>query len=70
MAAEDLIHVLTLCGNCSCGCPELYLDPTAPAEQRIAITDDFGNTIRLSGAQLGDIIELARAGSLDEAAKA
>ncbi|WP_326553918.1 hypothetical protein [Micromonospora sp. NBC_01813] len=70
MAAEELVHVLTLCGNCSCGCPELYIDPSAPIEQRIVISDDFGSTIRLSPAQLGDIVELARAGSLDEATKA
>ncbi|MFY1702915.1 hypothetical protein ACN28G_14400 [Micromonospora sp. WMMA1923] len=70
MAQENLVHILTLCGNCNCGCPELYVDPKAPAEQRVVITDDFGNAIRLSGGQLRDIVDLARAGALDDAANA
>ncbi|NGM13556.1 hypothetical protein [Verrucosispora sioxanthis] len=70
MAQESLVHVLTLCGSCNCGCPELYVDPQAPVEQRVVITDDFGNAIRLSGGQLRDIVELARAGALDDAANA
>ncbi|MBX7270071.1 hypothetical protein KIF24_31315 [Micromonospora sp. Llam7] len=65
MATDGLVHVLTLCGNCNCGCPELYVDPQAPAEQRVVITDDFGNSIRLSGGQLSDIVAMARAGALD-----
>ncbi|MBM7075450.1 hypothetical protein JQX11_03650 [Micromonospora sp. MMS20-R1-14] len=70
MAADGLVHVLTLCGNCNCGCPELYIDPAAPAEQRVVITDDFGNAIRLSGGQLSDIVGLARSGALDDVASA
>jgi hypothetical protein len=58
-------HVTTFCGQCSCGCPELYLDPEAPAEQRVVITDDFGQHIRMSVAQLQVIVDDARAGVLD-----
>ncbi|ASW54814.1 hypothetical protein [Plantactinospora sp. KBS50] len=65
MADNGLVHVLTLCGNCNCGCPELYVDPQAPQEQRVVITDDFGSAIRLSGDQLRDIVQMARDGALD-----
>jgi hypothetical protein len=65
---EGLVHVLTLCGQCSCGCPELFVDPHAGDDQRVVITDDFGGSIRLSQAQLRDIIGLARGGALDAAA--
>jgi len=68
MSTDGLVHVVTLCGQCSCGCPELYLDPAAAEEQRVVITDDFGNAIRLSRAQLRDIIGLAREGALDATA--
>lgn len=69
MSQDNLVHMLTLCGSCSCGCPELYLDPAAAEEQRVVITDDFGSAIRLSRAQLRDIIGLARDGSLDAAVR-
>ena len=28
-------HIATFCGQCNCGCPELYLDDTAAPEQRV-----------------------------------
>ncbi len=68
MSDRELVHVLTLCGSCSCGCPELYLDESAPETQRVVITDDFGSAIRLSPAQLRDIVGLAREGALDSIA--
>jgi hypothetical protein len=58
-------HVATFCGQCNCGCPELYLDPTADEERRVVITDDFGAHIRMSPAQLAVIVEDVRAGVLD-----
>jgi hypothetical protein len=30
-------HIATFCGSCSCGCPELYVDDTAPPERRVVI---------------------------------
>lgn len=62
---ENLQHVVTFCGQCSCGCPELHVDPTADDERRIVITDDFGQHIQMSVAQLAVIVEDARAGVLD-----
>jgi hypothetical protein len=61
-----LRHVATFCGQCNCGCPELYVDPAAPEERRIVITDDFGQRIQMSVAQLRVIVDDARAGVLDE----
>ena len=61
-----LQHVTTFCGQCSCGCPELYLDPAADEDRRVVITDDFGASIRMSLAQLAVIVDDARAGVLDE----
>ena len=61
-----LQHVATFCGQCNCGCPELYIDPAAPEERRIVITDDFGQRIQMSVEQLRAIVDDARAGVLDE----
>lgn len=61
-----LIHVLTFCGECSCGCPELFLEPDAPEERRVVITDDFGQHIQMSLDQLRAIVDQARRGALDE----
>lgn len=63
----DRIHVLTFCGQCDCGCPELFLEPQAPEERRIVITDDFGQRIQMSLDQLRVIVEQARTGALDDA---
>jgi hypothetical protein len=60
-----LQHVATFCGQCSCGCPELYLDPDAGDERRVVITDDFGQRIQMSLAQLAVIVDDARNGVLD-----
>ncbi|MER8104857.1 hypothetical protein [Kitasatospora sp. NPDC094016] len=53
------------CGNCNCGCPELFFDPAAPADRRIRITDDFGQQIHMSTEQFADILTQAKSGSLD-----
>jgi len=60
-----LQHVATFCGQCSCGCPELYVDPDAGDERRVVITDDFGQRIQMSLAQLAVIVDDARNGVLD-----
>ncbi len=60
-----LQHVATFCGQCSCGCPELYVDPHAGDERRVVITDDFGQRIQMSLAQLAVIVDDARNGVLD-----
>lgn len=61
----QLVHVATFCGKCDCGCPELYVDPTADPLKRIVITDDFGQRIQMSQDQLEDLVEQARSGALD-----
>ncbi|EIV91165.1 hypothetical protein [Frankia sp. QA3] len=65
-AAESSRHVLTFCGKCSCGCPELFVDHEAPAERRIVLTDDFGQRIQMSVEQLQVIVDEARAGRITE----
>ena len=60
-----LEHVTTFCGNCSCGCPELFVDREADAAHRIVLTDDFGQKVHMSAEQFGDIIAQAKSGALD-----
>lgn len=54
--------------QCGCGdpnCPQLFIDDSAPPEQRIVLADDFGSQVRMSAAQFGDIIAQAKSGTLD-----
>ncbi|NUR87414.1 MAG: hypothetical protein HOY71_25315 [Nonomuraea sp.] len=62
--------IARFCGQCSCGCPELYVDHDAPAERQVIITDDFGQRVEMSLDQFGSIVEAAKAGALDEPALA
>ncbi|MFJ9536946.1 hypothetical protein ACIRPX_06805 [Streptomyces sp. NPDC101225] len=55
----------TFCGECNCGCPQLFVDPNAPAERRILLTDDFGQRVQMSVDQFGSLVEEAKAGKLD-----
>jgi hypothetical protein len=64
---NTLIPVATFCGNCNCGCPALSVDPTAPPERRIVITDDFGQRIEMSRDQFADLLGQAGNGTLDAA---
>jgi hypothetical protein len=61
-----LTRLVVLCGQCNCGCPELLVDHAAPPEQRIVITDDFGQRVQMSADQLQVLIEEARSGRLGE----
>ncbi|WP_370152386.1 hypothetical protein [Streptacidiphilus sp. EB129] len=63
--SESVTRLATFCGNCKCGCPELFVDPAAPAEKRIRITDDFGQQIQMSADQFQDLLTQAKAGALD-----
>ncbi|SDD35132.1 hypothetical protein [Actinokineospora iranica] len=58
-------HIATFCGQCDCGCPELWIDPDAPEEKRVVITDDFGQRIQMSLGQLSDLIGDVKGGVLD-----
>ncbi len=57
--------VATFCGECNCGCPQLFVDESAPLEKRIVLTDDFGSQVRMSTAQFGDLLAQAKSGALD-----
>lgn len=62
-----LTRLALLCGQCSCGCPELLVDHEAPPQRRIVITDDFGQRVQMSEDQLLVLIEEARSGRLGAA---
>jgi hypothetical protein len=55
-----------LCGQCNCGCPELFVDHAAEPERRIVITDDFGQRVQMRAEQFQVLVEQARLGQLDE----
>jgi hypothetical protein len=57
--------VATFCGECDCGCPQLFVDPNAPTERRIVLTDDFGQRIQMSADQFSSLIDEAKTGKLD-----
>ncbi|MFF9405037.1 hypothetical protein ACF1B0_05770 [Streptomyces anandii] len=60
--------VATFCGNCNCGCPQLFVDPGAPDDRRIVLTDDFGQQVQMSADQFSSIVADAKAGKLDSIA--
>ncbi|MFF8827877.1 hypothetical protein [Streptomyces sp. NPDC015131] len=60
----------TFCGKCDCGCPQLFVDPAAPAERRVLLTDDFGQRVQMSVDQFASLVEEAKAGNLDGIATA
>lgn len=62
---NGLEPVATFCGKCDCGCPQLFVDPAAPAERRVVLTDDFGQRAEMSADQFGSLVEEAKAGKLD-----
>jgi len=62
-----ITRIAVLCGNCSCGCPELLIDNDAAENRRIVITDDFGQRVQMSADQLLALIEEARSGRLEKA---
>jgi hypothetical protein len=61
-----LVPVMRFCCHCHCGCVELFLDPEAAEEQRVVMTDDFGQHIQMSVAQLRTVVKHMKSGSLDE----
>ncbi|WP_371658573.1 hypothetical protein [Streptomyces sp. NBC_00280] len=57
--------VATFCGDCDCGCPQLFVDPHAPADKRVRITADFGQQVQMSEEQFADLVAQAKSGALD-----
>ncbi|WP_084467627.1 hypothetical protein [Actinokineospora inagensis] len=66
MNSEHMQHIATFCGQCNCGCPELWIDQQAPEERRVVITDDFGQRIQMSLGQLSDLVDDVKAGVVDQ----
>ncbi|WP_245594530.1 hypothetical protein [Actinospica robiniae] len=64
-AHPELCSIKVFCGDCSCGCPELFLDPKADQARRIVLADDFGQHVQMSVEQLGVLVREAKAGELD-----
>jgi hypothetical protein len=64
-ATPELRHIATFCGKCDCGCPEVYIADNAPAERRVVITDDFGQRVEMSLAQLEVLVADVKSGVLD-----
>ncbi|WP_228472984.1 hypothetical protein [Streptomyces cyaneochromogenes] len=62
---NGLDPVATFCGNCDCGCPQLFVDPAAPAERRVVLTDDFGQRVQMSADQFSSLVAEAKSGKLD-----
>ncbi len=60
--------ITKFCGQCSCGCPALFVDATAPDERQVIIVDDFGQRVEMSHDQFGSIVEAAKSGALDSLA--
>lgn len=61
-----LERVATFCGQCNCGCPEVWVDHEAGEERRIVLTDDFGQRVQMSLAQLATLVADVKGGVLDE----
>lgn len=53
--------VTTFCGNCDCGCPQLFVDPSASEDRRIVLTDDFGRRVQMSANQFTGLVTEAKA---------
>ncbi|MEU8250843.1 hypothetical protein [Nonomuraea sp. NPDC048916] len=60
--------IARFCGQCSCGCPELFVDHAAPEDRQVIITDDFGQRVEMSRDQFSSIVEAAKSGALDNLA--
>ena len=59
-------RIASFCGQCNCGCPELWVDHDAAVERQVVITDDFGQRVQMSVAQLADLVADVKDGVLDE----
>src|ERR1700753_1186092 len=66
-ASGNLTRFALLCGQCSCGCPELFVDHDAAPERQIVITDGFGQRAPMRGEPVPALSEEARSGRLDQA---
>ncbi|MEU6173619.1 hypothetical protein ABZ832_17065 [Streptantibioticus parmotrematis] len=66
----NLKPIASFCGKCNCGCPQLFVDGSAPVERRVVLTDDFGQRVQMSADQFSSLVEDAKAGRLDAVIRA
>ena len=64
-SSPGLESVAVFCGNCSCGCPELFLDHGADEDRRVVLADDFGQRVQMSLTQLSALVADVKSGVLD-----
>jgi hypothetical protein len=64
MDMTKVVPVATFCGKCDCGCPQLFFDAAAAPSQRVLLTDDFGQQVRMSVDQFRDLLSQAASGRL------
>jgi hypothetical protein len=62
---SELCSIRVFCGDCNCGCPELFLDPGADEPRRIVLADDFGQRVQMSVEQFEQLVRDAKSGALD-----
>ncbi|NLU68620.1 hypothetical protein [Streptomyces sp. HNM0574] len=62
---DPSVPVATFCGNCDCGCPQLFYVPDADEERRVQLTDDFGQRVEMSSDQFASLLTQAKEGTLD-----
>jgi hypothetical protein len=62
---EGLEPVAVFCGQCNCGCPELFVDHGADEDRRVVLTDDFGQRVQMSLEQLSALVSDVKNGVLD-----
>jgi hypothetical protein len=60
------VPVMRFCCNCHCGCPELFLEPGAPEDRKVVMTDDFGQQIQISVDQFRTFVRHVKSGELEE----
>lgn len=65
MSGDGTELIMTSCGTGGHDCPELLVNHDAPEERRIVITDDFGQRVEMSVAQLRVLIDGIQFGILD-----
>jgi hypothetical protein len=59
------MRVATFRGECDCGCPQPFINPSVPADRRLALTDDFGRRVQMSADQFSSLVTDATAGKPD-----
>lgn len=62
---QGLEPVAVFCGQCNCGCPQLFVDHGADDARKVVLTDDFGQQVQMSLDQLTALVSDVKNGVLD-----